>query len=348
MNVTVVGAGAIGTLIAATLVRTGETVTVVARARQVQEIREQGLIVEQGGGSGLLRPHAVVGTLRKGVSPETDVIIITVKAYDTEAVARDLANLDVAAYLLTLQNGVGNEEVLAAYTTTGQVLAGALTTPVDVVGPGHIRIARPSFKLGLSPVQDAPHHWEMVHTLGERFRTGGFRVQYARDYRALKWTKLLMNITANAQAALLGWTPAQVFSHPIAGAQEVRAWREVLAVMRGLGVRPIAFGGYPLPLVTPLIERLPISLVRRLMGRFAAGGRGSKMPSVYLDLIKGRGRTEVPWLNGAVVRHGQRLGIPTPVNATLDRLVAAVASGEVAWSEVRDRPEYIWRVGGGD
>jgi len=341
VKVTIIGAGAIGTLVAATLVRAGDSVTVVARPRQVTNIREQGLIVAQAGRPETVRPDAVVGSLEQGVLPETDVVIITVKAYDTEPVGRALSRLECAAYLLTVQNGVGNEETLAAHTRSDRVLAGALTTPVDVLAPGHIRIARPSFKLGLSAVNDAPQPWEMVHALGERFRSGGFRVQYVRNYRHLKWTKLLMNITANAQAALLGWTPAQVFAHPIAGALEVRAWREALAVMRGLRVRPIAFGGYPLPLVAPLIERLPIFLVRRLMGRFAASGRGSKMPSVYLDLARGRGRTEVPWLNGAVARYGQRLGIPTPVNTALDRLVAAVARGEIQWGEVRDRPEYI-------
>ena len=341
MDITIVGAGAIGTLIAATLLRVGERVTLVARPYQVDTLRDQGLLVEANRGVERLRPHQVVGRVGDGVTSTTAAVIITVKAYHTEEVARDLAALDETPYILTLQNGVGNEEILAAHTSSEQVLAGALTTPVDTVSPGHIRIARASYKLGLSPVQESVEGWEMTHALGERFRTGGFRVQYVADYRALKWTKLLMNITANAQAALLGWTPAQVFAHPIAGALEVRAWREALTVMRGLGVSPIAFGGYPLPLVIPLIERLPVPLVRRLMGRFAAGGRGSKMPSVYLDLAKGRARTEVPWLNGAVARYGERLGIPTPVNATLDRLVAAVARGDMDWDAIKGKPEKI-------
>ncbi len=341
MKVTVVGAGAIGTLVAATFVRVGETVTVVARPGQVAEIAARGLVVEAGGSREVLHPHAVVGSLERGISPETDVVIVTVKAYDTEALARDLGRLPATPYVLTLQNGVGNEETLAAHTSAERVIAAALTTPVDVLAPGHVQVARASYKLGLAPMRPDTETWEITHALGERLQRGGFQVQYARDYRALKWTKLLMNITANAQAALLGWAPARVFAHPVAGTLEVLAWREALAVMRGLGVHPIAFGGYPLPLVTPLVQRLPVPVVRRLMGRFAAGGRGSKMPSVYLDLARGRGRTEVPWLNGAVARHGRNLGVPVPVNAALDRLVAAVASGALPWEEVHDRPERI-------
>ena len=341
MEIVVVGGGAIGTLMAATLLQVGETVTLVVRPHQVVGVKKQGLILETSRGAHTLVPHRVVGRVGDGVTRRSDVVILAVKAYDTEGVARDLADLEARPFVLTLQNGVGNEETLAAHIGAERVIAAALTTPVDVLAVGHVRIARPSFRLGIAPVRDTRQAHTMAHALGERLHTGGFRVQYARDYRALKWTKLLMNITANAQAALLGWTPAQVFAHPLAGALEVRAWREALAVMRGLRVRPITFAGYPLPVVAPLVERLPLALVRRLMGRFAARGRGDKWPSVYLDLAKGRGRTEVPWLNGAVARHGRRLGIPTPVNAALDRLVADVVAGRLRWEDVRDAPARI-------
>ena len=341
MNITIVGAGAIGTLLSEVLIRVGEHVTLVARPYQVATLRAQGLVVQRNGGHETVHPRAVVSGLDDGVTSSTDVVILTVKAYDTESVARDLARLRTTPFVLTVQNGVGNEETLAAHLHEERILAGALTTPVEVRGPGHIVIARPSFRLGLSPVVDVSPAWEIVHALGKRFVTGGFRVQYVRDYRSLKWTKLLMNMTANAQCALLGWTPRQVFAHPVAGALEVRAWREALAVMRHLGVRPIAFGGYPLPLVIPLIERLPIAVVRRLMGRFVAGGRGTKMPSVYLEVQRGRERTEVPWLNGAVARYAAELGVPAPVNTALTRLIAAVVGGTSPWEEIRGRPERI-------
>ncbi len=341
MNITIIGAGAIGTLLAATLVRAGEQVTLVARPYQVATLRAQGLIVEQRSSREALRPHAVVSSLEEGVTPFTEAVILTVKAYNTEEVARALSQLEVFPPVLTVQNGVGNEETLAAYLAPKRVLAGALTTPVDVRAPGHISVARPSFKLGLSPVVDTPTSWKQVHALGERFIAGGFNVQYVRDYRALKWTKLLMNITANAQCALLGWTPREVFAHPVAGALEVRAWREALRVMRNLGVRPIAFGGYPIPLVAPLIERLPIAVVRPLMGKFVAGGRGTKMPSIYLELGRGRAHTELPWLNGAIARRAAKQGIPAPVNTAFEHLVDAVARGTLPWDRVRNRPHRV-------
>ncbi len=341
-HIAIVGAGAIGTLIAAKLIRQGHRVTVVGREHHLPTLRERGLHVDAPDGSWHVMPHAVVAGVTEALSTQpVDLLIVTVKAYDTAAIAESLVAVAHPPHVLTLQNGVGNEETLADAIGPERVLAGALTTPVEVLATGHVRVARPSYRIGLAPVHNTPQAEALLHEVGQALAAEGFRVQYVDDYRSLKWTKLLMNITANAQAALLGWPPARVFAHPVAGALEVRAWREALAVMRALGIRPIPFGGYPLPLVTPLVERLPLAIVRPLMGRFASGGRGDKMPSIYLDLERGRGKTEVPWLNGAVARYGRQVRVPTPVNIALDKLVAAVVTGRLPWSETRDRPERI-------
>ncbi len=342
MNVIVVGLGAIGTLTAVSLARGGIRVAGVVRESHLERVRSSPLVVRGGldvyTASLAYADVSLASALR--VFP-ADVVVVTVKAYDTDAVAEDLAQADVRPFVLTLQNGVGNEERLAQVVGTERVLAGVLSTPVEVLSVGEVSVSRPSYKLGLAAMHSGEDALRVTRALGEAYARAGFRVQYTGDYRALKWTKLLLNITANAQAALLGWSPDRVFAHPIAGTLEVRAWREALAVMRALHISPISFGGYPLPLVVPLIERAPIGVIRPLMGRFARGGRGSKMPSVYLDLVRKRGRTEVPWLNGAVARYGGTVGVSTPVNATLDALVADVAAGRLEWSVTQDHPEYI-------
>jgi len=342
VNVVVVGLGAIGTLTAVSLARAGAQVAAVVREHHLSQVRSTPLTMLADLNlytAFLTHADASLSAVLE-VFP-ADVVVVTVKAYDTDAVAEDLARADVRPFVLSLQNGVGNEERFVQVVGPDRVLAGVISTPVDVVKVGHVRVARSSYKIGLAAVRDEEPARRMRNALGQAFVTVGFRVQYADDYQALKWTKLLLNLTANAQSALLGWPPGRVFAHPIAGTLEVRAWREALAVMRALGVRVLPFGGYPLPWVTPLIEHLPVRVVRLLMGRFARGGRGNKMPSVYLDLERGRQRTEVPWLNGAVARYGEQVGVPTPVNATLDALVAAVASGRLDRSVIRGHPEYI-------
>jgi len=346
MHVVVIGMGAIGSLIGGKLARAGHPVTLVGRPHQVEALHSRPLTVEEvAERHEIPGVHAVTSLAEAARGRPIDLLIVTVKAYDTGAVADEIAALDaVPGHVLTLQNGVGNEETLAERVGAPRVLAGAVTTPVEVVAPGHVRVARPTYRLGLAPVEPTAAANDVVHQVGDALACQGFRVQYVADYRALKWTKLLFNITANAQAAILAWTPAQVFAHPPTGALEVRAWREALAVMKALGIRPLAFGGYPLPLAVPLIRHLPLPWVRVLLGLFASGGRGGKMPSVYLDLQRGRGQTEVPWLNGAVFRRGQEVGVPAPVNQTLDVIVDAIATGRMSWGDVREQPERLARA----
>ena len=133
------------------------------------------------------------------------------------------------------------------------------------------------------------------------------------DYRSLKWSKLLMNLLANAQCAILDWTPAQVMSDPVASQLEALAWQEAFAVMAALRIRPVAMAGYPLPLLAPFVRRLPVPWLASGLRRFVSGGRGSKMPSLHVALAAGK-RSEIGWLNGAVARYGREAGVPTPVN----------------------------------
>ena len=144
--------------------------------------------------------------------------------------------------VFTVQNGVGNEEMLADYLPETPILSGALTTPVEVLGPGHVKVARPSYRFGIAP---GPHS-ASVDAIAAMFTTAGFKTQIFDDYRALKWSKMLMNMLANAQSAILGYTPAEIFARPDLGNLEVLGWREAMNVMQAQGISSVALGGYPL------------------------------------------------------------------------------------------------------
>jgi len=123
---------------------------------------------------------------------------------------------------------------------------------------------------------------------------------------------------------------------------ELRAWRETLAVMQALGAKPVAVGGYPLPLAGRLVQSLPPGLMRPIFARFIVGGRGEKMPSLYYDLHpRRRPHSEIDWLNGAVARAGERLGVPTLVNAAFTRIMRALISGEADVAEWSGQPEKL-------
>jgi 2-dehydropantoate 2-reductase len=259
-----------------------------------------------------------------------------VKAYDTAAIAADLRAAGNAPPVLSLQNGVGNEEALAEAVGSDRVIAGAIETPVSVPSAGAVTAHRARYRAGLaavaagSPLADA----------AEALARAGLRVDVYGDYRRLKWSKLLLNLPANASCAILDWTPAQVMAHPQIAALEARAWQEAFRVMAAQGLGPVSLAGYPLAALARVVTRLPASLLARGLRRTVAGGRGSKSPSLREALTAGK-RSEVAWLNGAVAAAGVKTGVPTPVHHALTDVLSALAQGRADWNDWRDRPQRL-------
>ncbi|MCS6844611.1 MAG: 2-dehydropantoate 2-reductase [Caldilineales bacterium] len=349
----VVGAGAIGTFVAASMALSGQPVILVARGDAGERIRQAGLQLRTAHGETLACRVAVAPSTAAALagSPAIGLAILAVKSYDT---AQAMAELRAATAspppVLTLQNGVGNEETAVAALPNSHVLAGAITTPVSVEAPGAVVVERDSRRLGLADVQlpaDPAAGRASLAAVAAAFQRAGFQVRCYDDWRSLKWTKLVMNLLCNASCALLGWTPEQVWDHPGLVRLEMAAWREAMAVVRGLGLRLINLGGYPLAPVEPLLRRLPVGMLAPALRPFVVGGRGDKLPSLYLDLSRGKGRSEVAWLNGAVVEAGRQLGLATPANRALTDALLAVVRGDEAWSAYRDQPAALlarWRA----
>jgi 2-dehydropantoate 2-reductase len=156
----------------------------------------------------------------------------------------------------------------------------------------------------------------------------------------MKWSKMLTNLPANATAAILNMTAAEVFAHPGLFRLEMRMLRETLAVMRANCVRVVDLPGVPVRALA-LGTRLPEFIARPLMLKAVGGGRGGKMPSFHIDLYSGRGRSEVDWLNGAVVCYGEKAGVPTPVNRLLTETLLALTRGDVPLETYSRQPEKL-------
>ncbi|HIC90244.1 MAG TPA: ketopantoate reductase family protein [Anaerolineae bacterium] len=363
----IIGAGAIGSLVGGRLAQVGADVTLVGRPAYVAAVRAHGLqLTNPDGQTTVVSAVRAVSSVAKAFTDPTgyDLALLTVKGYDTAGVIRELQDAVAAPPpILTLQNGAGNEERLAEAFGPQQVLAGVITAPVEVPEPGRIVVTKRG-QIGLAPVapafeptgrDDSIHHQlshvpDAVSALLEGtsswLEKAGFQVCLYRDYRALKWTKLLLNMLANATCAILGWPPERVFADQRLAALEIGAWREALAVMRAVNIRLLPLGGYPLPWVAPLVRWLPTALLQPLLRKAISGGRGGKMPSLYLDLERGRGKSEVVYLNGAIVKAGERYGVPVPINRSLTAVLLNIVQGRVPWDEFRGRPERLLRAVG--
>jgi 2-dehydropantoate 2-reductase len=145
-------------------------------------------------------------------------------------------------------------------------------------------------------------------------------------------------MVANATSAILAWTPAQVMDHPGIFRLEVEALREAVRVMRRLGWKPIDLPGAPVRWMGRAVFA-PMWVLGPTLGRVVARGRGDKLPSFNADV--GRGKSEVYWLNGAVVEHGKRAGVPTPANTLLTSVLDGLVQGTTPPETYRDRPERL-------
>jgi 2-dehydropantoate 2-reductase len=337
VRILVVGAGAIGCLVGAKLATAGVQVTLVGRPAFADAVRNGGVVLHEQGETVTVRAVQAVGSIRAAFSgvEGPDLAILTVKSYDTQAALDELCAAAAAdpPVVVSLQNGVGNEEMIAAAMGSARVIAGTITTPVSVVAPGVIQIERPSHWVGLSSWAGAATG--LVDQLKDAFAGAGFRVSLYADVTGMKWSKLLMNMVANATCAILDEDPATVFGDPALVDLELAAWREALAVMDHAGIRPVNLGKYPFRQLAPLIRTLPNALLRPALRSQVAGARGSKMPSLQIDLSAGKARSEVEWLNGAVAQKGQSIGVPTPVNQTLTRLLLSLVGEPQARSAWR-------------
>ncbi len=338
MRVLIVGGGAIGSLVGHRLARAGHEVTLVGRQPFVDAVRARGLGLEDGGGvTRATNVRAVTSALDVADEP-FDLVLLTVKAYDAAEVAAQVEPLARRGVpILVLQNGVGGEEAVAAILGGGTILSAVITLSVRVLEPGLVRQATTRGGIGLAPTLPG----QSIAELDEMFQEAGFGTSVYQDYRAMKWTKLLLNIIANASPAILDMPPDEVFADDRLFALEQAAFREAVAVMRSLGLRPVSLPGYPVPLFAWAICSLPAWLLRPILRKIIVRGRGGKMPSLHIDLSRGKGKSEVEYLNGAVVRYAQELGVDAPVNRALHAVLMGIVKGEIAWEECRGQPKRL-------
>ena len=166
--------------------------------------------------------------------------------------------------------------------------------------------------------------------------------------RAMKWSKMLTNLIANASSAILDMTPTQIFSDPALFRLEVRQLRETLRVMSAQSIPVVDTPGTPVRLLAFGLRYLPLPLLQPLLKRAAGGGRGAKMPSFHIDLYSGRRQSEVDYLNGAVVRAGKKWNVPTPVNQVLNETLLGLAEGSIPKDQFGHHPEALLALIKGD
>ncbi len=332
-HVAVLGAGAVGTLLGGLLAASGTDVVMLDP--WVPDAGDEVVIHAPSGRRVSTRVRRAATPAEVGAAP--DLVVLAVKTFDLAGALDDLRAWP-GAPVLTIQNGVGAEALVAAARPGVPHISGSLTAPVERIGPQEVAW-RGRGGIGLAPVTGPVD--ELLAGLAGAFAAAGLPAQRRPDARAMKWSKLLANLVGNALSALADRDPAAIYADPALFDLERRQLLEALAVMRAQGLRPVALPGANVPLLA-LGVRLPGPLSRFALGRVVGGARGGKSPSLRLHLRGGaEGPSEVAWLNGAVARAGREHGVPTPVNAALAALVDAATVDPVLAADLAADPAGI-------
>jgi 2-dehydropantoate 2-reductase len=330
------GAGAIGTYVGGSLARTGCDVAFVERPEVAERMRRNGLALTTAGRIPRIPVSmafsAAADALQAG---PFDAAVFAIKSYDTSAAIEPLKSLQgKLPPALCLQNGVENEAALEAAFGAGCVIAGTVTSAVGRSPKGEVVLER---KRGVGIAGGHP----LCLLILKAFNRAGLNARPFPSASSMKWSKLLTNLIANATSAILGLTPREIYRDPQSFLLEQEMLRECLRVMRAAGISVTDLPGTPVRGLALAVERLPASLARFVLLRAVGGGRGGKMPSLYLDLKSGRGESEVSWLNGAVSRAGRRLGVQTPVNTVLTETLLRLVEGRGQANEYLGNPGKI-------
>jgi 2-dehydropantoate 2-reductase len=297
MKIGIVGAGAMGSLLGFYLSAGAEVGLLDPWQAHVDAINAHGLACERDG-------LAEARTPRASISPHAigpcDAVLILVKAAQTGWAAEQAEQLCAPHTLVvTLQNGVGNRELLAAGLGAARVGQGVTALGATLLGPGRVRHAGQ----GATVFGSAPERAGMAALAGV-FSACGLPAELSDDLDALVWGKLVVNVGINALTALLRVPNGALDAVPAARDLVAAAVAEAVAVAHGRGTA--------LPYADALEHVLHV-----------ARATGANRSSMLQDALRGSA-TEIETINGAIVREGARLGIPTPVNTMLTQLVRAL------------------------
>jgi 2-dehydropantoate 2-reductase len=343
MRIVVVGAGAIGGFVGGKLAAAGHDVVFVDRPAFAQAVRDKGLRIIEPDKATTIHPTVVTQAAEAFTSSSpADLVLICVKTFDTQAAVDELRPYRPRfRQILTLQNGLSNEDILSQAFGTDKVIAGTITHPVVVPELGVVRSEKKKGGIGVALVngQNADSWADVLN------KTGIVTRAYT-DYRAMKWSKLLLNIIGNATSAVLNMNTVRVFADQRLLRLEAEQLREAIRVMRAIKIKPVPLPGYPVPLLVLAVQFLPTPLLGLVMRPLVVRGRAEKLPSLLIELNRNSGKSEIDELNGVVGKVGQSVGVPTPVNDTLAatvNLLTLMPSQREAWRENAERLVFVAR-----
>jgi 2-dehydropantoate 2-reductase len=313
-DIAILGAGAIGCALGALLSRRGQAVTLVGRPQHVQRIQALGLRLEGAFGDFTVRVPAA-----ETLDFQPEIVFLTMKTQDVVAAVQANRRFLEHALLVTFQNGLRSDELVAELLPGVQLVSSVVIMSASYLTPGKVSVFYPGALVVGRPAAAVDRTVEEVVALLRQ----AVPTKVSSNIIGAHWLKLLINLN-NALPALTNLSLAQIYADPYLRWLAVALMREGLRTAQKAGVRLESLPETP-ALVIRLLGRLPVGLAVRMLALSVRRVErlGPFYGSTHQSLQRGRS-TEIDYLNGEVARLGAQLGVATPLNAGVVRLVHQV------------------------
>ncbi len=303
-RVCIIGCGSIGSLYAAHLARVAEVWAFVRRAEHARALNEEGLRV-----SGTHEFHAsLLAANDPSRLPQFDFGIVSCKATQTRSALGPVAHLFKNGAILSSQNGLGSEEVIAEIAQT-YVMRGTTFMSGTRITDTHVRYELDT-ATWMGPFEPTKTPFSLVQEAAELINSSGLKAVALEDARPAQWSKLIFNSSVNAVAALTELPHSFHFAEE----KQFSDLGHLLHALIDEGKR--------------VAEGVGVKLYEDPWEMNKVGAQTDHPPSMLYD-VRNKLETEVDFLGGAIAREAQRFGIPAPLHTALYRLIKAK---EVSWA----------------
>lgn len=301
MKVCVLGTGSLGSTIGGALAKAGNEVHFVGRKAHMDAVNENGLVMVTPTGEETVHP---IGHETPDGIGACDLVIVLCKAFDTKATMEEgLELVGPDTMVMSLQNGLGAEDVLSEVVGAEHVIGGKTYIGGMLLGPGRVQATIPGKDTLIGELDGTVT--DRVKAVGQAFNDAGMHCIVSDNIMGVIWDKLLVNVATGAICGVTRLPYGDMYQEGKLVATSCAAVQEGMDVAAAAGIK-LSYKE-PMDAVELAREGLPYDF----------------KPSILQSLEKHR-PTEVSVINGAVVAQGKKHGVPTPVNETLEALVKGV------------------------
>jgi 2-dehydropantoate 2-reductase len=323
MRIAVIGAGAIGCLVAGYLKKKGEDVTLVGRQASVKAISEHGLAISGVRGSFLVRLD-IADTLN--YTP--DLVILTTKTQDIDAALTDSAHLIRESLLLTTQNGVQADKLAAKYLPAAKIISSIVMFGATNLESGKV-------------VHNFEGSW-IIGSLFHRHPTESlvalslvldkaFPTVISEDMRGMKYLKIFVNAN-NCLPGILGKSIQEVFGDLTVSRISIAIWKEAFEVFDKLGIELVSLPGFPVERLSKFTTMPSVHAAEIFSGLMRNLSKDPLYGSILQSIMRGK-LSEIDYINGEFVRLAEENSMQAPLNKVLVEMVHEVEANHRFFSK---------------